>query len=467
MVEIGIVRSGSITGRGTPAIRASQDAALLLVQDASGGPRPEGWPASLAESTTQDWPRARRVGSFRGRQHRRHLSPAYDRFMDPTNSPQLRRLTEIAQEITTSIIADNAEREDAEALWPEPAMRALADAGLMGLHVPTQLGGHGMGLTELLAIAETLAQESPSTALCYAMHCVGTAVIAAKATDYQKQAYLEPIARGEHITTLALSEPGTGAFFWMPETRLTRSVGDFVVEGTKSFVTNGGHADSYVVSTAAPEEGEGEGTFSCIVMDADRPNLHWGEPWRGLGMRSNSSRTARLEGVPIPGVNLLGEEGDQLWYIFEVVAPFFLMAMAGTYVGVARASFEIAREHLATRRHAHSGELLGSNPVLAHRLGELWTELERTRQLVYGAAARADAGEADALLGVLACKAAAGDTAVLLANEAMTLTGGIGYRENAKLARMLRDARASHVMSPTTDILKTWIGRALLNLPLL
>jgi isovaleryl-CoA dehydrogenase len=387
--------------------------------------------------------------------------------MSHPNSPRLRELVGIAAEITASTIARNAPQEDAEARWPEQAMHELADAGLLGLHVPEALGGHGEGLLGLVAISETLAQESPSTALCYAMHCVGTAVIAAKATDHQKQAYLEPIARGEHITTLALSEPGTGSYFWVPQTTLRETPDGYVLDGTKSFVTNGEHADSYVVSTAAAADTDDPGVFSCVVVDADRPNLEWLEPWAGLGMRSNSSRAVRLAQVPVPRENLLGEPGDQLWYIFEVVAPYFLMAMAGTYLGVARSAFEVAREHLAARRHSHSGELLGASPVLAHRLGELWIEVERTSQIVYSAATRADAEDPDALLGVLACKAAAGDAAVHVANEAMTLVGGIGYRENGKLARLLRDARASHVMAPTTDVLKTWVGRALVGLPLL
>lgn len=372
-----------------------------------------------------------------------------------------------AREIATQVIEPNVEREDREAAWPAPAMRALADAGLMGLHVPVELGGHGQGLAGLLAVSRVLARESPSTALCYAMHCVGSAVIAAKATAYHRERYLEPIARGEHITTLALSEPGTGAFFWLPETRLRRAEGEFEVTGTKSFVTNGGYADSYVISAHANDALHDDGNFSCAVLDADRPGVAWDDPWAGLGMRSNSSRTLHLNSVPVPADRLLGEEGDQLWYVFEVIAPYFLMAMAGTYLGVATSAFEIAREHLRTRRQGHSGELLGSNPLLAHRLGGLWTELEGTGRLIESAAARADAGEADALLGVLACKAAAGDTAVALANEAMTLCGGMGYRENGKLARLLRDARAAHVMSPTTDLLKTWVGRALLGQPLL
>lgn len=380
-------------------------------------------------------------------------------------SPQLRDLIATARRITADVVAPEAEAEDAEARWPARAMRALADAGLMGLTVPREAGGLGQGLSGLVSVAETLAAGSGATALCYAMHCVGSAVIAAKATDDQKRRYLEPIVRGEHITTLALSEPGSGAHFYFPQTSLERLDGEFVVNGTKSFVTNGGHADSYVVSTAA--SGAGEGVFSCLVVDAGTPGLVWQDGWEGFGMRGNSSRTVRLENARVPVPNLLGHEGDQLWYVFEVVAPYFLMAMAGTYVGVASAAYEIARTHLATRRHAHTGELLGNAPIPAWHLGELWMDLQRTRELVHAAAARADAGDPQSLPGVLAAKAAAGDTAVRLTNDAMTLCGGIAYRDNSTLARLLRDARASHVMAPTTDMLKTWLGRALIGLPLL
>jgi isovaleryl-CoA dehydrogenase len=386
--------------------------------------------------------------------------------MDTIKAPRLQELVGRAQEIARTVLAATAEREDAEAIWPAAGMAALADAGLMGLNVPEQLGGHGLGMEGLVAISEALAAENSSAALCYAMHCVGTAVIGARATDYHKQAYLEPIAQGKHITTIALSEPGTGSHFYVPETRLVRDGEDFVLDGTKSFITNGGHADSYVVSTRSVDDAAAEGVFSCVLVDADTDGIEWQDPWRGLGMRGNSSRTARLNGVRTPAVNLLGSEGDQVWYVFEVVAPYFLISMAGTYTGVAAAALEIARDHLGSRRLAHTGELLGSHPVLAHRLGSMWIDVQRTRGLVHAAAAAGDRGEADALAAIFSCKVAAAETAVSVTNEAMTLAGGMAYRENSRLARLLRDARASHVMAPTTDILKTWVGRVLLRLPL-
>lgn len=384
-----------------------------------------------------------------------------------TLSPTLRSLVGAAHDIATTITGPTAADDDRDARWPAATMRALADARLTGLVAPASVGGHGEGMVGLVALSEVLARESASAALCFAMHCVGTAVVAAKATDAQRDRYLVPIARGEHLTTLALSEPGSGAFFFYPETTLEPTAHGYRVNGIKSFVTNGSHADSYVLSTAAVSgDAELHGGFSCVVVEGNRPGMEWTDPWQGFGMRANDSRTLRLAGVEVPHESLLGAQGDQLWYVFEVIAPYFLMAMAGTYLGLAQSAFDEARQHTGTRRYGHSGELLGQAPVVAHRLGDLWTQLESTRRLIYSAAALGDAGSPDALPSILASKALAGDTAVHLANEAMTLCGGSAYRENSRLARILRDARASHVMAPTTDMLKTWVGRALLNLPL-
>jgi isovaleryl-CoA dehydrogenase len=382
-------------------------------------------------------------------------------------SNSLDPLVSTAREIARTVTAVHAEADDRDARWPAETMQALAAAGLMGLNVPESSGGLGQGMRGLVAISEVLARESASAGLCFAMHCVGTAVIAAKATDEHRQRYLEPIARGEHITTLALSEPGTGAFFFYPQLAATPTDAGFDLTGTKGFVTNGGQADSYVVSTAPFQGDREDGQFSCVLVDRDLPGLTWESQWAGFGMRSNDSRAMHLEHVHVPAGNLLGRPGDQLWFVFEVVAPYFLMAMAGTYLGVAQSAFDEARNRLGTRRYAHSGELLGSAPVVSHRLGDLWATLEATRQLVYSAAQQGDSGTPESLIAILACKAAAGDAAVHIANEAMTLCGGAAYRDNSRSARILRDARASHVMAPTTDMLKTWVGRALIGLPIL
>ncbi|UAW98370.1 acyl-CoA/acyl-ACP dehydrogenase [Halopseudomonas nanhaiensis] len=384
----------------------------------------------------------------------------------PNLTPKLNALRSLTETIVAETVAPHAERIDRNGVWPAESMQALAEAGLLGLQVPQAQGGHGQGMLALSVITEALGKACPSSALCFGMHCVGTAVIAAKATSHQQEHYLRAIARGEHVTTLALSERGTGSHFYLPETTLDDAGDTYRLNGTKQFVTSGGHADSYVVSTVASDKAD-NGDFSCVIVDAQASGVRWGDAWNGFGMRGNSSRPLHLENVCVPKANLLGESGDQVWYVFEVVAPYFLMAMAGSYLGVAQSALDTAGEHLRARRYEHSGESLRHIETLQVRFADMWTSLARTRALVREAARMGDAGHPEALPHVLACKTAAGETAVQLANEAMTLCGGTAYRDNSRVAQMLRDARASHVMAPTTDLLKIWTGRSLLGLPLL
>lgn len=380
-------------------------------------------------------------------------------------------LEEVARrtrEVAAAVVLPGAERTDREARWPAESFAALLAAGLGGLVVPRTQGGLGMGMSGLARVCEELGKACPSTAISFGMHHVASAVLAAKATPEQQERFVEPITRGEHLTTLALSEAGTGAHFYLPETQLARaSDGALILNGTKSFVTNAGHADSYVVSVVAVAEGSELGEFSCVAVCKDTPNLAWGPAWQGLGMRGNDARTLELRDVVVPRSQLLGREGDQSWYMFNVVAPFFLMAMAGTYLGIALEALEEAQTHLRTRRYAHSGTTLANEPVLQHRLGVLWAKVARTRALVRYAGEAGDANAKDALLAICSAKAEVAECAVDVVGETMTLLGGKGYGAESRVHRMLRDARAAHVMAPTTDLLRIWTGRALLDLPLL
>lgn len=364
-------------------------------------------------------------------------------------------------------IAPQAERTDKEARWPEHAFTALKREHFMGLHVPRSAGGLEHGLLALAVLTESLAKGCPSAAICYGMHCVGTAVIAAKATGDQTERFLRPIAAGNHITTLSLSEFGSGASFYIPQTKLTRESDHFRIDGTKQFVTNGSRADSYVVTTLASEEQSAAGDFSCLIVENGAKGMEWLAPWDGFGMRGNSSRGLKLDNVRMPAGNLLGTEGDQVWYVFEVIAPYFLAAMAGTYLGVAQAALDETWRHLKARTHSTTGESLAALDIVQSQYADLWANVERTRLWIYHAAQLGDMEHAQALPYLLRSKVEAAETAVRVTNEAMSLCGGIAYRENSKLSRLLRDARASHVMSPTTEMLKQWIGRALLGQPML
>jgi alkylation response protein AidB-like acyl-CoA dehydrogenase len=380
---------------------------------------------------------------------------------------ELKSILNIATDISSNVVLKEGLEADKHGGWVRESMEALKTSKLTGLVVPAESGGMGQGLYAMVRVCEILGASYSSAGLCYGMHCVGSAVLAAKATSWQKTNYLEAIAAGKHITTLALSETGTGAHFYFPQTQLKVNDADIILNGNKSFVTNGGHADSYVISTVGVEESSAPDQFSCVIVDANAKGIEWGKPWAGIGMRGNSSLTMALNNVSLSKDHVLGETGEQLWYVFNVIAPYFLMAMAGTYLGVAGAAFEEARKSIKARTYSNSGTNLSNISIVQHRLGELYEKLETAKALIYNASQAGDKGAPEAMTLILAAKNAAANAAVDITNEAMTLAGGRGYMEHSLLEMLLRDARASHVMSPTTDILYTWIGRALLEEPLL
>jgi len=179
---------------------------------------------------------------------------------------------------------------------------------------PAAYGGKGHGLLALARVCEVLGQECASTAICFGMHSVGASVISAHATPDQQTRFLAPICEGRHITTLSLSEAGTGAHFYLPQTSLeSLNAERYSLTGTKTFVTNGGHADSYVVSAVAADPDAPAGQFSCIVVPADASGLKWGQPWDGLGMRGIPRAPWSCTEWRCRHSNLLGKEGDQIW----------------------------------------------------------------------------------------------------------------------------------------------------------
>ncbi|NQZ54268.1 MAG: acyl-CoA/acyl-ACP dehydrogenase [Piscirickettsiaceae bacterium] len=378
------------------------------------------------------------------------------------------KLLEKVEEISRTVIAKNAVKTDKNAEWPEEGIRALLSAGFGGLTVPLEYGGLGHGTETLSKVCEIIGQYCASTSICYGMHCVGSAVIASKVTRYQQEKYLTPICEGKHITSLSLSEVGSGSHFYLPQTKMISTTdGSYLIDGAKSFVTNGGYADSYVVSVVTEEPNQSSGRFNCIIISADSPGVEWGPVWAGLGMRGNSSRNLSLNNVKISDQEILGNIGDQIWYIFNIITPYFLTAITGAYLGLGRAAIEEIRAHVMQRKFSYNDKTIASSSVIQHKIGVLWAKYVRTKALIYYSTQRYDKGIEDSQLDLFSAKAEVADSVIDIVNEGMTLCGGSMYRADSNLNRMLRDARAAHIMSPTTDMLRIWTGRSILDQPLL
>lgn len=378
-----------------------------------------------------------------------------------TLSPEQRDLQATAHRLAETVLQPRAAAIDRERRFPRENLAALADAGLLGLLVPTNYGGQGGTLTDFALVCEELGWGCASTAMCFLMHACGCAVIAAKATPEQGERWLRPAARGEAIATLAFSERGSGAHFYQPEIKAVRRDGAFLLSGRKSFVTSGGQAQLYPVLVNA----SGAPGLDLLVVTPDLPGVSFEGNWDGIGMAGNSSITLVLSDVVVPAANLLGQEGDGQEVVFSVVAPTFLIGLAAVNVGIAQAALDAAIEHAKARRYP-AGQTLAEVQAIQLYLAEMSIAAQAARHLVREAARAADAGDETALLLVMQAKVAATKAAKTVTEQAMQVGGGQAYSRRLSLERHWRDAHAGPVMAPTNDVLKEWLGKTLAGLPL-
>ncbi len=358
-------------------------------------------------------------------------------------------------------LAESAAAVDLERRFPTEHFKALSETGLMGILIPSDLGGRGWDLRALAIVCEAVGSASASTGLCFLMHACGTAVIGAKATPEQAQRWLRPAAAGEAIATLAFSERTTGAHFYAPEIKAERRNGSFVLNGRKSFVTSGGHAFLYPVLVNA----SGEPGLDVLMVTPDVDGVSFEGQWDGIGMTGNSSIEMVLDEVALSPDHLIGKEGDGQELVFNVVAPTFLVGVAAINVGIAQAALDAAVAHAQSRRHL-SGQALAEVPVIQGYLADMALRTESARHLVQAAAAACDAAQPTAMALVMLAKVGATEASIEVTNLAMQVCGGQGYTRRLPVERYWRDARAGAVMAPTNEVLKEWVGKLLAGLPL-
>lgn len=349
---------------------------------------------------------------------------------------------------------------DADRAYPEDHLVALADAGLTGLLVAKELGGKGGDLTTLAQVTEAVGWAAGSTGLTFLMHLCGTAVIGAKANPAQAKQWLTPAAAGDMLATLAFSERASGAHFYMPEITAQAADGGFTLSGTKSFVTSGGYADLYPVLVNA----SGEPGLDVLVVTADDAGVSFEGTWEGIGMTGNSSVAMKLDNVFIPADRIIGAEGAGQELVFNVVAPNFLIGLAGINIGIAQAALEDTTDHVKTRKNA--GGVLAELPTVQTQIAEMTLVVEQARALLLTAAKAADAGDEAALPLVMQAKIAATEAAIEVTGAAMEACGGLAYSKRLAIERYWRDGRAGSVMAPTNEVLKQWVGKLACGLPL-
>ncbi len=343
--------------------------------------------------------------------------------------------------------------------YPRDSVQALGDAGLLGLLSAPAVGGSGESLAAGAHVVEALSARCGSTAMVVLMHYAAVAVIEA----HGPQDVRRLIARGEHVSSLALSEVGSGSHFWAPVGTATAGDGDTVVlDARKSWVTSAGHADSYVWSSRPMN---GEGAMTLWLVPSGTTGLSVGK-FDGLGLRGNASSPVSGVGVVVPAGARLGDDGAGLDIALATALPSVLVLTAAFSLGVMEALVAEAAAHLARTRLQHLDQTLAQQPVSRAEFARLRIRTDATRAFLQDTLAALSTGREDATLRVLEVKAVAAEAAAEVADGVLKLCGGAAFGKELTVERRFRDSLAARVMAPTTDALHDFVGRACLGLPL-
>ena len=373
-----------------------------------------------------------------------------------------------AQEIASRVLAPSAAQNDKAGRFSTEAVESLGESGLLGLMLPVDVGGSGLGPRTFSAVAATLAEVDASVAMVYLMHILGTATISAARPSAARAVtpIRQQIGAGRHLSTLAFSEAGSRSHFWAPVSRARRNDSGVRISAKKSWVTSAGHAQSYVVSSLAPE-GSGPTESTLYLLPAETRGLSVAGPWDGLGLRANASAPIALDDCQVPSHFQLTEDGAGFQAMLNVVLPLFNLGTAAVALGLCRAAVSGTAAHLKSARFEHLGQSLGESlPTLRAQLAAMQIDTDGLSARIDDLIEHLEKPRETTMLRVLESKAAAGDVAIDVTSAAMRICGGAAFSRHLGIERLFRDAHAGAVMAPTSDVLREFIGKSLLGIPL-
>jgi alkylation response protein AidB-like acyl-CoA dehydrogenase len=369
-----------------------------------------------------------------------------------------RALRDTVREFAEAEIAPYAGEWDRTATFPATTIRQLGELGVMGLPFPEEYGGVGAGTLSTAIALEELARVDSSVAITVAASVsLGGAPLLNFGNEEQKQRWLVPLARGETIGAFASTEPDMGSDVQGLQTRATQDNGEWVINGTKAYITNAGtELSSFVTTTAITgERSPNRPEVSTLIVPVDAPGFAPQRPYLKMGWHASDTRELAFHDCRVPADAMLGQRGAG--------ARIFLTTLDGGRVGVAAMGVGLAQGCLdhsirwANQRCAF-GQPIARYQAVSFELADLQTRIQAARALVYRSAALKDAGRPFTEQAAGA-KLFASELAVHAANVAMQVHGGYGYMEESAIPRFYRDAKILTIGEGTSEILKLVIAR--------
>jgi len=377
--------------------------------------------------------------------------------MDFTLPGEHRMIRDSVREFCDEEIAPIAQEIEDEHRFPAEVFDQLAELDVMGVPVGEEYGGLGGDQLMYALVTEELGRVSGSIGLSYAAHVsLGSKPIELFGTEAQKERWLRPLATGESLGAWALTEPGSGSDASDMDTTAERDGDEWVIDGTKQFITNANVAGSVLVK-AVTAPGEGYGGISTFIVDPDDEGFEVSTVWDKMGLNASPTCEIQLNDVRVPGDRLLGEPGDG-WDQTKKTLDGGRISIAALSVGLAQGAFEAALSYAKEREQF--GQPIGEFDAVRDMLVEMDRKIERARLLTHKAAVRYDEGEDVTRLSSMA-KLDASEISREVAEDAVQVLGGYGYTTDFAPQRFFRDAKLMEIGEGTSEIQRLVLGREL------
>jgi alkylation response protein AidB-like acyl-CoA dehydrogenase len=368
-------------------------------------------------------------------------------------------LKETVREFAEKEILPHVREWDEQARFHAELIPQMGELGVLGIVIPEQYGGAGLGYVEQVLAMEELARVDPAVALTVAGHSsLCSNHILQSGSEEQRTRYLPELASGKKLGCWSLTEPGAGSDAGGMRTRAERCPQGWRINGSKTFTTNGGHADVCVVM-AITAAGRGHQDISAFLVERGTKGFRAGREERKLGMCSSDTSEMIFEDCVVPQANLLGEEGRGFFDSLHVLDKGRI-AIAALSVGLAQGAFEAALCYAQERRQF--GKAIAEFQGMQWKLADMATELEASRLLTYQAARRQDAGLSITKEASMA-KLFASEAAVRVADQAVQIYGGYGFLKDYPVEKYYRDVKLCTIGEGTSEIQRLVIARQLLQ----
>src|SRR5829696_2556974 len=362
------------------------------------------------------------------------------------------------RKMVTERVAPRAAEIDAKAEYPWDLRRLFAEHDLFGLPFGEEHGGTGTGTLMLNVAVEEVARACASSALMLMIQELGTLPIKLFGSDELKQRFLPRCASGEWSPAFALSEPEAGSDPGGMITRAVHDGDDWIVTGTKNWITNLGVADFYVVFAKTDPRAERSHGISAFVVEAHRPGFSVGKLEHKLGIKGSPTGQPIFDDVRIPAANLIGEEGQGMRVALETL-DHSRLGVAAQAVGIAQGATDHAAAYARERRQF--GRPINEFQAIQFKLADMETRTAAARELLYKACAKIDRHEPDGGKYSAMAKLFASDTAMAVTVEAVQVLGGYGYVSEYPVERFMRDAKITQIYEGTNEIQRLVIARTL------